>query len=86
MELTNGIKIQVIKDRIQAVEREKYGFALDHEVQTIIGSSPEHLKKIEAHIAQCVQALRILNQKLTELEAPAVEHVNGKEPEHASMG
>lgn len=87
MELSVEDKIKVVQDRIQEVAKQKYGYQLDHEVQTIISSNPEQLKRIETALAHCIQALRILNKRLEELQASAVavEHVNGKEKEHADV-
>lgn len=78
MELTNEIKAKVVEEKIEGVEQEKYGLIIDHEVQTLLGNH-ERAAKIEASLAKSVIVLKFLEERLAELKAPAVEHVNGNE-------
>lgn len=78
MELTNEIKAKVVEEKIAGIEQEKYGLLIDHEVHMLLGNH-ERVAKIEASLAKSVVVLQLLNEKLAELKAPAVEHSNGKE-------
>lgn len=84
MELPNEIKVGILQKKIAAVEQEKYGLLVDHEVQTLVGNK-KRIEDIEADLGNCVKVLKLLNEKLAELGAHVVECVNGKEPEHANL-
>lgn len=85
MELPNEIKARVIQGRIAQLEQEKYGLALDHEIQVFLGTSPARVLEIEAGIGNCIKAIKLMQSKLAELDTPTVEHVNGKEIETAKI-
>lgn len=80
MELPNEIKAKIIQGRIAQLEEQKYGLALDHEIQVFLGTSPARVLEIEAGIGNCIKAIKLMQSKLVELDAPT-EHVNGKESE-----
>lgn len=85
MDLSNEIKAKIVQGRITQLEQEKYGLALDHEIQVFLGTSPARVLEIEAGIGNCIKAIKMLQSKLAELDAPATEHVNGKEIEAAKI-
>lgn len=76
--IADEIKARIIRDKIASIEEQEFGLVIDHEVQRLVGNA-DKVREIESMLANCVKILRMLNQKLEELSAPVVEHVNGKE-------